>query len=127
MSENLEVIEARAAAATPGPWVVHTSDGSWDIYEGVPATVLILSAHRHEQDAMFVAHARADIPALVAEVRRLKAALAAVTRERDEATEHLVNLSLVLDKHCGSVLAYHRVRDARDWLAAHNAAEREGA
>jgi hypothetical protein len=74
--EELQAIEARANAATPGPWEVFaerevstehkalmgcTHDGDGVFYE--------------REDAEFVAHARADIPALVAEVRRLRGAL----------------------------------------------------
>jgi hypothetical protein len=115
MSEtvNLSAIEARAAAASPGPWVVHTSGGSWDIYEGVPVTTLILSAHRHEQDATFVAHARADIPALVGEVQRLEAALAAMRDAVDAAW------SLVLSAEC-------KRADKDEILAALDAAKEEG-
>jgi hypothetical protein len=73
--ERLAEIEARAKDATPGPWepehrsvigndVVIVDDcatAGWDVY---PAN----------QD--FIAHARADVPALVTEVRRLRAELA---------------------------------------------------
>ena len=44
--EQLRKIEARAAAATKGPWFKH---------------------------GMFIAQSREDVPALVAEVRRLQA------------------------------------------------------
>lgn len=88
MDENeLKEIEARANAATPGPW--STGEGveykdlesvracGWDCRR-VPSTndyfacgprvACSLSA---EMDANFIAHAREDIPALIAEVRRL--------------------------------------------------------
>lgn len=87
MDEQLLLeIEARLAAATKGPWQSFvegrdhlagdsfirtggTDDHSPDIYlsGGTP------------QDQDFVAHARQDIPTLVAEVRRLRSLLAAVS------------------------------------------------
>jgi hypothetical protein len=68
---DLDAIEARAEAATPGPWIV--SGGvihspirePWD---GKPNAVIV-DAHIFEPNADFIAHARTDIPALVAELR----------------------------------------------------------
>lgn len=59
---DLDVIEARAAAAVPG-W----SRPGW--------------SRRAYADAAFIAHARTDIPALVAEVRRLREERDAVREE----------------------------------------------
>ncbi len=67
-TEYLAEIKAREQAATPGPWKV-----------GISA--LITDANGHalffgedaKGNADFIAHARTDIPALVAEVERLKA------------------------------------------------------
>lgn len=80
---DLDAIEALANAATPGPWKVHkrepwieysvnTESGSgpqcWrpidEYYNPGAAT-----------DAKFIADARAAVPTLIAEVRRLRAAL----------------------------------------------------
>lgn len=75
---QLAEIEARANAATPGPW---TADNEYD----EPAVVgpdnrdLALFVET-DADAAFLANARTDVPALVAEVRRLRAELA----KRDE-------------------------------------------
>jgi hypothetical protein len=85
-NEDLQVIEERAAAATPGPWESYVEgrdhlagdnfirtggldDSCPDLYVqhgSAPATV---------EDQDFVAHARQDVPRLVAEVRRLHALL----------------------------------------------------
>jgi hypothetical protein len=83
--EELAGIEARANAATSGPWVwkvrgengplcMHSGDAivfddgtAWGEY-GSPM-------HNEAADATFIAHARTDVPALVAEVRRLRDAL----------------------------------------------------
>ena len=52
---NLDEIEARANAATPGPW----REGSSDLYS--------------VRNAAFIAAARTDVPALIARVRELEA------------------------------------------------------
>ena len=75
--EELEAIKQRCDAAnTRGPWEVSPCGdephAEWDIsseYSEVAAGCL-------DGDAEFIAHARTDVPALVAEVEKLKAALA---------------------------------------------------
>ena len=89
---DLEPIKARDAAATPGPWLlagthakphhtVHASgvtgyqvhsmqrvaDEAPDVYKHMKATYF--------RDAAFIAHARRDVPALVAEVETLRAVI----------------------------------------------------
>ena len=62
MSIDLEAIRARAEAASEGPWYEEgwfTEDEDGDYVEIEPA------------DAVFISHAREDIPALLAEVERL--------------------------------------------------------
>ena len=90
--EELAAIRARAEAATPGPW------------DGVPGRCILPDDWNHrytahqviegciynpnaENDHAFIAHAREDIPALVAEVERLQAELAAA-RARIAALEN---------------------------------------
>ncbi len=91
-----EAIRARADAATPGPWtaVRRNNDGrdQWSIAptddpyheadrEACAALGTCWIAHTpngkgrrppHPANAQFIAHARADIPALLAEVERLR-------------------------------------------------------
>ena len=74
MSNRIEEIKARAEAATPGPWLVHPHESA----EGQ----LVVDEHYDNvaecyvpEDATFIAHAREDIPYLLAEVERLRAAL----------------------------------------------------
>lgn len=76
---ELTAIERRAQAATPGPWM-WTYDGSSDWSVGPePDTQgqAVANCHRYRapfnHDAVFIAHAREDVPALVAEVRKLRA------------------------------------------------------
>lgn len=79
--DELKAIEARAEAATPGPWEtgeevsypgrcagIWPQGDTWNIVTtdcGVYGPELV--------DAVFIAHARTDVPALIAEVRRLRA------------------------------------------------------
>ena len=75
---DLNPIKARLAAATDGPWYAHADDliGGWCIRtvdtppsEG-PGEV---ASFIRKEDAALIAHARADLPALVAEVEHLRA------------------------------------------------------
>lgn len=84
--EQLVAIEARAAAATKGPW--RNEDDSVETPIQCPdedaegATYRLVSNNAYDGgiylsamlpgDAEFVAHARDDVPALCAEVRRLR-------------------------------------------------------
>lgn len=76
--EDLATIEARAERATAGPWEASANYliGGWWVQDPVAkdreGEVLDGGS---EADCVFVAHARSDVPALVAEVRRLRAAL----------------------------------------------------
>ena len=75
---DLEAIEARTNAASEGPWYEEgwfTEDEDGDYVEIEPA------------DAVFISHAREDIPALLAEVKRQAEQLSSVTAERDEARD----------------------------------------
>ena len=96
--EELAKIEARANAATAGPWArdmyedgeegegphgVHPgSRGEWvesrDVVSYAASdvgTVEIAAGCYTDADAAFIAAARADVPALVAEVRRLRSGI----------------------------------------------------
>lgn len=66
--EELDAIEARLNAATPGPWVADP-----DRYS-TPVTTMencLICAPGHSRDAEFIAHAPKDIRLLLDEVRRL--------------------------------------------------------
>lgn len=85
--QQLAEIRARAEAATPGPWC--TDD--WEIYTGteylpwsslwIGETCRADDCHGSRDDAAFIAAARTDVPALLAEVERLRAALGTATDE----------------------------------------------
>jgi hypothetical protein len=118
--QQLNDIEARAQAATPGPWGVYQFGGDTliEIAAGLRETghgyqarrgIARLEdepldndpAHREwtaeedwaqvQADAAFVAHAREDVDALLAEVRRLRAAetvLATLADRWQEMADH---------------------------------------
>lgn len=71
-SDELEQIEARAEDAERGPWTV---DLPCFISIHGPGDSMIAELHNDfsDRNAIFIANARTDIPALCAEVRRLQA------------------------------------------------------
>ena len=92
MSLDMEAIEERVDRATPGPWHTPGPDAiaQWEIFDD-EWTVASAKAYDHDDplsnrpgargpgyidpdaNADFIAHAREDVPALVAEVHRLHA------------------------------------------------------
>lgn len=85
--EQLAEIEGRLAAVTPGEWELSRYDhGGGRIWDSATKRVLIADLYQ-EGDREFIAHARTDIPALIAELKRCQAVIAKVERLiRDEET-----------------------------------------
>ena len=88
-TEQLAEIRARVEAAAPGPWA-ETCMGSegYHVHEATRITgkrrkrLALCTYESWETDkanAAFIAHAREDVPALLAEVERLAGAVAAAT------------------------------------------------
>lgn len=81
---DLDAVEARANAATPGPWWGGGDRQSRNAYglvgrttdRGTGNAIAVLSGTDMDRvaDAEFIAAAREDVPALIAEVRRLREA-----------------------------------------------------
>jgi hypothetical protein len=74
-ADRLDVIEARANAASPGPWV---RDGFGDEdgprFIGAPTTEqIVVDEVSGSVDAVFIAAARQDVPDLVAALRAVLA------------------------------------------------------
>jgi len=96
----LAEVRARTDAATPGPWIAETAqdcdEDGWLNSESFTGVVLAspppgadydpesVSYGALGPDAAFVAHARTDVPWLLAEVARRDAALEAVLAVCDE-------------------------------------------
>jgi hypothetical protein len=79
--DDLKAIEARAQAATEGPWrAVYDGSSTWSIGpdDDPQGRAACWASDRFgkKADIEFLTAARTDIPALVAEVRRLRALLA---------------------------------------------------
>ena len=98
--QELKDIEARANAATPGPWRCGNGDEGWfwgflvadTVADGCPddkpspAVLADFNRHvRYDANIAFCARARSDIPNLLAYIAALTERLRAVEAERDEA------------------------------------------
>lgn len=81
---DLDRLDALAAAATPGPWHptwlalgIRHLDRNWEPYhENLPDEFELPCRHHDDSgmtDAAFICEARTALPALIAEVRRLRA------------------------------------------------------
>ena len=83
--QELQVIKKRVEGATVGPWRLDLWDGLL-ISEVTKGVVLKAGQGRMikaaSEDVKFIAHAREDIPALIAEVERLREALEFYANER---------------------------------------------
>jgi hypothetical protein len=88
--EREQEIRARAEAATPGPWCTD----SWEIYQGAEYEPGIsqwigetcrgaTSPEQDRADADFIARAREDVPALLAELARVRAERDALVKLHD--------------------------------------------
>ena len=107
---DLDAIERRANAATPGPWYVHDrpadfwtvgTDPDWPF----ECEVFDDGSARGEYDALcsiadrdFLVAARTDVPALIARVRELEA-------ERDQALADYQDLGRVMHEECARLEA----------------------
>ena len=78
--EQLREIEAREAAATPGPWRRGVGNTAMRVCSAYPAKSYFICEGTNADDLEFAAHSREDIPELVAEVRRLREGLARLER-----------------------------------------------
>lgn len=96
-NDALMEIEARLASATIGPWRTqiaacdHVDAEDHSALKGGDGA-LVSGCIEWEPDATYIAHAREDIPALIAEVRRLRA-------ERDERDSALIALIAHVEDH----------------------------
>lgn len=90
---NLQEIEARAEAATPGPWEWWSSCSHWRLTGADGKDGGVIHAYKasdgfpcvsvSEEDRDFIAHARQDIPLLLSELRKLDEMLTDTCAERD--------------------------------------------
>ena len=122
---DLDAIEARANAATAGPWTARhrhvdctpNDDESCGLGLEIdgPPEAMLRGQFERGADAVFIAHARHDVPALVAEVRRLRTALApspagAARTGEDAFTQLMHERDALLDVVRASRLVIERYR-----------------
>ena len=99
VEQRLAEIEARLAAATPGPWAAESAKESWCGVYGPDRSVLLYGLSSYEDDVAeeyvqdlanvtFAANAREDIPWLILQVRAQMGIVGAIRRWR-LALEHL--------------------------------------
>lgn len=108
---DLDAIQARADAATQGTWTPVA--GSLSLF-GINTPDEYVTLHDNTLDprnAEFIAHARTDISALVAEVRTLRANLEQTVEQRDALRVGGVGL----------IAAERATHPARGYDAAHDA------
>jgi len=117
--EQLQAIEERVNAATTGQWGIVRANNDTRVWRDDSIIALFpdtmpyyTTAHNSESDAVFCAHAREDVPALLAEVRSLRAKLDAVpVQAMGEMMDAFENE--------GFPFGYKRQRDAiTSWLDA---------
>jgi len=94
-SVDIAAIEARANAAVPGPWLVDRDVISSDVYRSGDGCAMIPDIGHAE--ALFIAHAREDVPAMLAMISNLNAQLNAA-RERDEAILQATTRAIGVDR-----------------------------
>jgi hypothetical protein len=81
-TQQLDDIASRVNAVTPGPWIANTRIGVVTDAADQPLAVFG-GGDQDRADAAFVAAARTDVPALLAEIRRLRTAEAVVATLAD--------------------------------------------
>lgn len=133
---DLDAIEARANALPAGPWTVE-EDGCVTGYiaildaDGVPVLSEMDHVAQYDEDADamvyedrpladFIAHARADIPTLLAYVRELKAALAKAAGdiESEWGPDSVIDLRALLARLGPPLLTYESACKAIEAIAA---------
>jgi hypothetical protein len=92
---DLDAIKRRTEAATPGPWQELATDWNDNGFMVSGYVARLRDDGRVDDitgdglplaDAEFIAHARTDIPALVAEIESLRAKLAAAEQDEPRCT-----------------------------------------
>lgn len=126
---DLDRIEAEANAATPGPWMTTPDYEDPVIYveADIDGGMFICGMDSYrEDDAHFIASARTNVPALVAEVRRLKRALTDALEGLEEMRPYVDSYFAEKWHHDGYII---RARIALNGsaLASAGDAGREGA
>jgi len=112
MSESidLDAIQARADKATPGPWklwamsVLADPVGDSNLDTAIPVADTFFrnaDGRPRTNDATFIAHARTDVPALLAEVERLARIVNGYDRNpAEQRAAELIGHATTLNRLC---------------------------
>lgn len=119
---DLEPIKARAAAATKAPWREGTFNVWMDeilcciakTYRRLSSEIANDSHEQQQADAKFIAHARQDIPALIAEIERLRLALVPPVGPGPQDAECLIHDQPMAD--CPTCCAEQEAETRRDYI-----------
>jgi len=98
VSVDLDELEALEKSATPGPWEVGQYTYSVMNKNGAMLCSSTYAALKSpEKDALcdFIAHAREDVPALIAEIERLRAELAIYADKENWQKTDYIKLEIV--------------------------------
>lgn len=124
--DRLSEIRARCEAATPGPWEAKTNrhpqcNGEpWGWISGATGRIT-WSGNLGKTNAAFIAHAREDIPYLLAEVERLQGKLQdqeyqilldAMEQSRDEAIARAEKAEVEQDTYKAALQNWHEQEGA---------------
>lgn len=95
---NLATVRKRAEAATKGPWQTGATPRAGEVYFGTVVDPddptepgVLLGSVGTEADAEFIAHAREDVPDLLAEIDRLTRALREIGKDRNTWARQLAD------------------------------------
>ena len=134
---DLDAIRARCEAATPGPWTAYNANEgteyqpAWEVandaFHNPPADedAPWIAVHLEtgiKDDAEFIAHAREDVPALLAALASSRAEVERLTRENARLTDVVDTAVAYVTEPEGSDLVpqyWHELDDAtRRYLSA---------
>lgn len=108
---DLAAIRARVEAATPGPWASTVAYPHLALQPDDDSIISFNLAANPASDALFVAHARADVPALLAEVERLRGELSAIADRALTLKGRLVSTGAEVERLRAQVAAAYRFAD----------------
>lgn len=93
---DIDTIQARTNAATPGPWNTDARHPKYIFGAEGPVVARTGINPAADADAAFIAHARTDVPALIAYARHLETRTASLEAEHDGWAEAGRNESRIL-------------------------------
>ncbi len=101
-NEEIEAIRKRAEKATKGPWIIEESRYGGYYNAGNPKYDYS-ACISPENDIEFIAHARTDIPQLLAEIERLNALIGGI-KEAVDIEELYENEAIALAKEINDII-----------------------